>query len=204
MKMQATRPYRQKARAEAAEQTRHAIMVAAVDLWREQEWEKVTLGAIAERAGVTIQTVLRRFGSKDAIVDACIAERAAGVEEVRDRAEVGDAASALEALLTHYERDGDAMLRTLAIEDRSPAARRILEHGRSEHRAWCARVFAPHLPSPRAKSYQARLDAFLMATDIYVWKLLRRDLGRTPRQAQAAFAALLEALTSTRTKARPR
>jgi AcrR family transcriptional regulator len=204
MKSEPPRQYRQKARAAAAERTRRAIMRAAVTLWREKDWEQVTLGAIAERAGVTVQTVLRRFGSKDGVVDACLAERASGVEEVRDRAQVGDPRSAIAALLAHYERDGDAVLRTLDIEARSPAARRIVEHGRAEHRAWCARVFAPHLPSPRAGSYRARLDAFVAASDIYVWKLLRRDLGRTRKQTSDAFAALLGGLTATRTRGRRR
>jgi AcrR family transcriptional regulator len=198
LKSERTRQYRQTARAEAAERTRQAIMGAAVTLWREQDWEQVTLGAIAERAGVTVQTVLRRFGSKDGVVDACLAERASGVEEVRDRAQAGDPQSAIDALLAHYERDGDAVLRTLDLEARSPAARRIVDRGRAEHRAWCARVFAPYLPAPRAGSYRARLDAFVAATDIYVWKLVRRDLGRTRQQTRDAFAALLGGLTATR------
>jgi AcrR family transcriptional regulator len=204
MKSGSRRQYRQTARAEAAERTRRAIMGAAVSLWREQDWEHVTLRVIAERAEVTVQTVLRRFGSKDGIVEACLAERVSGVEEVRDRAQPGDVRSAVEALLAHYERDGDAVLRTLAVEARSPAARRIVDHGRAEHRAWCARVFAPHLPSPRAGSHRARLDAFVAATDIYLWKLLRRDLGRTRQQTRDAFAALLGGLTATRTRERKR
>jgi AcrR family transcriptional regulator len=204
MKSGAPRQYRQRARAEAAARTRQAILGAAVTLWRELDWEQVTLGAIAERAGVTVQTVLRRFGSKDGVVDACLAERASGVEEIRDRARAGDLQGALEALLAHYERDGDAVLRTLDLEARSPTARRIVEHGRAEHRAWCARVFAPYLPSPRAGSYRARLDAFVAATDIYAWKLVRRDLGRTRQQTRDALAALLEGLAATRTRGRNR
>lgn len=204
MKSRLPRPYRQRARARGSEETRQAILRAAVDLWREQDWEQITLAAIAERAGVTVQTVLRKFGSKDGIVDAGIAERSSGVEELRDRAQVGDVRSAVEALLSHYERDGDAVLRTLSIENRSPAARRMVAHGRAEHRAWCARVFAPHLPSPRAKSHRARLDAFVAATDIYLWKLLRRDLGRTRAQTREAFETLVAAMTATSDKGRRR
>ena len=195
--MKSTRPYRQKLRAESAEQTRRAIMQAAVALWREGDWDAVTLARIAERAGVTTQTVLRRFGSKDGVVDACLAERASGVEAVRDRARVGDVRSAVEALMAHYSRDGDAVLRTLAMADRSRAAARIVAHGRAEHRRWCARVFAPFLPSPRAQSYRARLDAFVAATDIYLWKLLRRDLGRTQTQTRDALVHLIRGMSTT-------
>lgn len=193
-----TRPYRQTTRAQAAKKTRQAILSAAVALWREQDWEQVTLAAVAERAGVTVQTVLRRFGSKDGLVDACLKERASGVEALRDRASVGDLKGALDVLLEHYERDGDAVLRALSVETRVPSVARIVEHGRKEHRAWCARVFAPFLPSTRAKAHRGRLDAFVAATDIYLWKLLRRDLGRTERQTRETLAALLEGLTATR------
>jgi AcrR family transcriptional regulator len=192
----ARRPYRQAARAESAAQTRRDIMAAAVLLWRRREWEQVTLAEIAEEAGVTPQTVLRRFGSKDGVVDAVLAEKASGVEAERDLAPVGDLDAALDVLLAHYETDGDLALRTLALEERSPTARRIAEHGRTYHRAWCARVFAPLLPTSRASQYERRLDAYVAATDLYLWKLLRRDLARTLPQTRAVFEALLRGLAS--------
>jgi AcrR family transcriptional regulator len=196
MKNGASRPYRQTARADAAEETRRNILAAAVALWRTRDLEQLTLADIAEQAGCTTQTVLRRFGSKDGVLDACLAEGASGIEALRDRAPAGDQQAALDVLLAHYEADGDDALRTLAIEDRSAMARRIAEHGRKHHRSWCARVFAPFLPAPTSKRYAVRLDAFVAATDLYLWKLLRRDLGRTAAQTREAFATILAALAS--------
>lgn len=196
MKSESTRAYRQNVRARAAEQTRRNVMEAAVALWRKRDWEQVTLSDIAKEAGVTSQTVLRRFGSKDGVVDACLEERASGIEARRDRAPVGDPEGALDVLLDHYERDGDDVLRTLGLEERSAVARRIVQHGRDHHRAWCARVFAPYLPTPRARSYAARLDAFVAATDLSLWKLLRRDLGRTPAQTRQVLTDLVRGLVA--------
>ena len=198
MKMAVRRPYRQTARAHAAARTRQNVLAAAVALWRAKDWDQVTLAELAGEAGVTAQTVLRLFGSKDGVVDACIEQKVSGIEALRERAPIGDPAGALDVLLTHYEADGDATLRTLALEDRSPAARRIAEHGRVQHRAWCARVFAPFLPAARTKAHATRLDAFVAATDLYLWKLFRRDLGRTPAETRQVFEALLEGLTSAR------
>ena len=195
MKTTAPRPYRQTARADASARTRASILAAAVALWREREWDDVTLADIAARAGVTVQTVLRRFSNKDGVIDACIAERASGVEALRDRATPGDLPSILDALLAHYERDGDAVLRMLQLEARSPAVQHITGHGRKVHRAWCERVFAPFLPRSSARSYPARVDAFVAATDIYLWKLLRRDLGRGPEATREALGVLLAALS---------
>lgn len=197
MKTDRPRRYRQTARAEAAAETGRAILEAAVALWRERALDAITLADIADRAGVSVQTVLRRFGSKDGVIDAAVEAGASGIPEQRDAAPVGDPAAALDVLLAHYEADGAAVLRTLALEDRLPAARRIADSGRAHHRAWCARVFGPYLPDPAAPGHTARLDAFVAATDLFVWKLLRHDLGRSAAATRAAVGELVGALTST-------
>lgn len=190
-----TRRYRQTARAAAARQTGRRVLEAALALWRERPFDDVTLQAIAARAGVSVQTVIRRFGSKEGVIEACIEADIGGFQAERDRAAAGDVEGALDALLAHYERDGDVVFRTLALEERVPAAAALVANGRRVHRAWCARVFAPALPPPQTPEYEARLDAFVAATDLYLWRLLRRDLGRSPEATRAAMLALLRGLT---------
>ncbi|MBA4157392.1 MAG: TetR family transcriptional regulator [Gemmatimonadetes bacterium] len=193
----ATRSYRMRARADAATQTARDILGAASALWREKALDELTLQEIAERAGVSVQTVIRRFGSKEGVIEACIVEAdAAGIEAERDAAPIGNIERVVKVLFGHYERDGDAVLRTLAQEDKLAAAKAIVTRGRQAHRLWCARVFAPYLPSRDADGYSDRLDAFVAATDIYLWKLLRRDLGRSPEQAQRVIGILLSGLVS--------
>lgn len=189
-----TRQYHMTARAAAAEQTERNILAAAVALWRERSVDDITLQLIAERAGVTVQTVIRRFGSKEGVIEACIERDAAGIETARETAAPGDAGAALDALLAHYEQDGDAVLRNLAVEERFPTARTIAEAGRSVHRAACARVFAPYLPGPGDADYGSRLDAFVAATDIFIWKLLRRDLGRSVDETGRVMRRLIDGL----------
>jgi AcrR family transcriptional regulator len=183
-------------RARAAARTAQRILAAAVELWRERPIDEITLQAIADRAGVSVQTVLRRFGSKEGVFGACIEGDAAGIRAERDLAPAGDAERTLEILLRHYERDGDAVLRTLALEERVGAAKVAAEAGRVAHRAWCARVFAPYLPPPAAADYPRRLDAFVAATDLYLWKLLRRELGRSAAETEQALVVLLRGLVA--------
>jgi AcrR family transcriptional regulator len=190
------RPYRMGARAEAAARTGERILAAAVDLWRERSLDEITLQAIAERAGVSVQTVIRRYGSRDGVVAACVEDDAADVRMERGRAPVGDVGRALAILMRHYERDGDAVLRTLALEGRVPAADAVAAAGRASHRDWCARVFAPFLPEPGEGGFEARLDAFVAVTDVYLWKLLRRDLGRSAEATERTVSALLAALAT--------
>lgn len=184
------------ARAEAAARTAHDILTAAAQLWRERPMDEITLAAIATRAGVSVRTVIRRFGSREGVIAACIQADAAGIIAERDQAVAGDVDGALAVLLAHYERDGDAVLRTLPLEEKVPEAKAIVQAGRAGHRAWCARVFAPHLPPPGDDAYGARLDAFVAATDLYVWKLLRRDLGRPADDAARVIRALVDGVAS--------
>jgi AcrR family transcriptional regulator len=167
---------------------------AAVALWREKDIDEVTLAEIAQRAGVSVQTLMRRFGSKQGLLDACLESGDTEIHALRNRAEPGDIAGAVAILFEHYERDGDAVLRTLQVESRSQAAARIVASGRAHHRDWCARVFAPQLPRASGAAREARIDAFVAATDVYVWKLLRRDLKRSRSRAEKAMRALVEGL----------
>jgi AcrR family transcriptional regulator len=190
----ATRSYRMSARADAAAETGRKIIAAVTELWREKSLEDITLQEVADRAGVTVQTVIRRFGSKEGLIEAAIASGETGVRDDQDEVPAGDIEQALDYVLAHYERDGAAVLRTLALEDKLPAAQRLAEYGRLVHREWCARVFAPYLPAVDGATYPVQLDAFVAATDLYLWKLIRRDLGRTVEQTRQAMATLLYAL----------
>lgn len=182
------------ARAEAAARTGRDILAATVALWREQALDEITLQAIADRAGVSVQTVIRHYGSKEGVVEACIEGDVAGVRMDRDRAASGDIDGALEILLAHYERDGEAILRTIALEEKLEAARSVSEMGRKQHRAWCARVFGPFLPPSDSEAHDRRLDAFVAVTDLYLWKLLRRDVGRSTDETKRTLRALIEGL----------
>src|SRR3954464_4822688 len=69
------RPYRQGARALAAQRTRESILDAAAYCFSIDPYDAVSLEEIANGASVTVQSVLRIFGSKEALFEAA-AERA--------------------------------------------------------------------------------------------------------------------------------
>lgn len=184
------------ARAEAAARTARGILAAAAELWRERPLDEVTLAEIAARAGVSVRTVIRRFGSREGVIAACIEADAAGIQAERAQVAAGDVEEAIRILLAHYERDGHAVLRTLALEETVTEAKVIAQAGRAEHRGWCARVFAPHLPSAGDDAHAVRLDALVAATDLYTWKLLRRDLGRSVEETAQVIRALVDGLVS--------
>lgn len=182
-----------RARAEAAEATRLHIIEAAIALFMERDLRGMTLEAVAERAGVTLQTVLRRFGSKAGLVAAATEHKAAQVQRMRTPERAGDVRAALRALVSTYEELGDLNWRMLCHEAQDPALHTLLERARAVHSAWLEQVFAAHLPA-RGAERKRRLALLFAATDFYVWKLSRRDLDRSREETERSMRELVEAL----------
>lgn len=189
------RPYRMRARAEAAEGTRRRILHAAITLYAERWLDQFSLEEVAARAGVTVQTVLRRFGSKEGLIAAAGEDLRRQVERQRGAAPVGDVAGAVRNLVDHYEEVGDIVLRALAQEGMYASIRALTERGRTLHREWVDRTFGPFIDAVPAQD-RGRFRAQLVAlTDVYVWKLLRRDLDLDREQAERAVWEMIDALT---------
>lgn len=62
------RPYRSELRREQAERTREQVLAAAAELFVERGYDATSIAAIAERAGVSPETVYGRFGTKRALI----------------------------------------------------------------------------------------------------------------------------------------
>jgi AcrR family transcriptional regulator len=188
------RPYRMVTRAESVAATGERILDAAVELFWELSGEPISLDEVARRAGVSVQTVIRRFGGRDGLMAAAAGREAGRVSRQRARAPVGDAAGAVRVLVDHYEEMGDRVLRLLAEEERNPGVRDVLERGRGLHRQWCARVFAPALEGRTGVERDRRLAQLVAVCDVYSWKLLRRHAGLSRRQTELALVELLTPL----------
>jgi AcrR family transcriptional regulator len=183
-----------RARAEATAETGQRILEAVIELHRERFWDQVSLEDIAERAGVTVQTVIRRFGNKERLIEAAAEEGTRQVVRQRDQAPVGDVEGAVENLVDHYEEWADSALRLLAQEERVAAFRSITDAARAFHYEWVERTFAPQL-AKRTGTARRRLLAELVAIcDVYFWKLLRRDLGLSREQTELAIRETILAL----------
>jgi AcrR family transcriptional regulator len=190
--MKTTRRYTMTARAEAVERTRLRVLEAALALAETRPVSAITLDAVAESAGVSVQTLLRRFGSRAGLVDAVRQYAVAVVAEER-RTPVGDIDAAIRTVLDHYERRGDAVLLMLAEEQEDAVTRGMTHRGRELHRSWVADTFAPFLPG-HERSREELLDLLCVATDVYTWKQLRRDRGLDLATTYQRVDALVHAL----------
>jgi AcrR family transcriptional regulator len=188
------RQYRMRARAEAAAETGRRILEAVIELHMERYYDQVSLEDVAERAGVTVQTVIRRFGSKERLIVAATEAANRQVVRQRDQAPVGDIEGAVKNLVDHYEEWGDGVLRLLAQEERVVAFRAVTDAGRALHYEWVERVFAPLLAKRAGKARRRLLAELIAICDVYFWKLLRRDLGLSRAQTELAIRETILAL----------
>jgi AcrR family transcriptional regulator len=186
------REYHQDARAAAVKANERAVLGAAVGRLRSaKRLAAVTLEDIAADAGVTVRTILRQYGSKDGIMEAAFLEVGRQIEASRPETEPGDVEGALKALLTQYEAEGDLNARVVAEEHEIPILHRLLEFARKSHRKWLTDVFGPllgHLPQEKR---QQRITALYAATEVQLWKVLRRDLHQSAEQTAEIFHQLV-------------
>jgi AcrR family transcriptional regulator len=190
------RPYRMTVRAEQAAGTRAKILDAAQALFVERWLDAISLRDVAARADVALQTVVRHFGTREALMDALIAELQERAERQRFAAPVGDVPGAVAAIVELMEEAGPRVLRNLAQEDRVAGLKAAVDRGRATHYRWVETVFGPLLPT--SLSIRSRRLAQLVAiTDVYTWKLLRLDQGLSRADTELALVEMIERLLKT-------
>ena len=188
-----TRSYTLKARAASAKETSQQILRASAALLWEKLTPEIRLADVAERAGVSVQTILRHFGTREKLLaDAENTLR----EEIRAerQAPAGDIPAAVRTIFEHYEARGDGVLRMLAQEHWNEQIRVINDTGRHMHRQWVETVFGPQLDAHEENERTALVDLLVVATDIYTWKLLRRDRALARALAEARVRQLIAAI----------
>lgn len=179
------------ARAEAQEATARRILTAAREAFLQHPYEEVTLAHVAKRAGVSHQTLLNHFGSKERLFTAFGEELGEEIDRIRERAVPGEPSSVVDVLLTQYEQFGDANARWDLLEEQLPLFAEAIQDARRYHLGWLEQMFAAWLDVPRPEREQ-RLALLHVATDVKTWKLLRRHLGHSRRTTGELMLRLIE------------
>src|SRR4051812_25274399 len=191
------RRYRMVARAETGAATRQRIAAAAWRHFSERPYDDVRVADVAADAKVSVPTVHAHMGSKEELFVASWVWRMTPEGARRDSARVGDVRGAIRVLYDSYEADGDAVLLMLVHEHRIPAVHAMADRGRAWHRDWVARTFAPLLEGLAGAKRERRLVALVVATDLLVWKLLRREMKLDRKVAERIVADMVTATKGT-------
>jgi AcrR family transcriptional regulator len=181
-------------RTAAVELTRERIVQAACEAFVRGWYDDVTLREIAADADVALQTVINHFGSKEGLFGVAAERISDKIATLRWAVAAGDLEAAATTLVDDYEETGDFTLRLLAIEDRVPVVRPGIARGRRSHEEWVEYVFAAVLTGLRGTARKRRVAQLVVATDVFTWKLLRRDREFSRRQTVVAIRELVEAL----------
>ena len=186
------RQYVQAVRAEQTEANTQRIIAAAIAVlhWA-RRMEDITLEHIGRKSGVTVRTLLRRFGSRDGLLEAAFQVLSDKIERDRPATPPGDVEAAISSLVQQYEENGDLNIKGLEQEDELPLLHKMMEYGRSKHRAWISDTFAPQLAKLKEAVREQRITELYGATDVYLWKVFRRDMGLSVGETAEAFRHLV-------------
>jgi len=153
----------------------------------------ITLAAVAQAADVSYQTVFNHFDSKEGVAAAAADLLARQTGEARAKARPGDVNGAIGVLVGEYERIGDANARWAISAERLGSLAPRLDEARAGHQSWLEHVFASSLPKAAAARRRA-IHALHVATDVYAWKLLRRDLRLSRADTETIMVYLVNSV----------
>lgn len=189
---QPARAYQMTSRARGVERTRERILAVARERLVARPYDEMTLAEIAGAAGVTTQTLLNHFSSKEGLALAVVDVLGREIAALRGPVAPGDVAGFVRGLMRQYEALGDANVRLAAVAERIPPLAEGVELARAHHTAWLEEAFGGQLPAaPRER--RPVLAALYAVTDVGTWKLLRRDLGHSRAETTAVLISLVRA-----------
>ncbi|MDM4763004.1 TetR family transcriptional regulator [Galbitalea sp. SE-J8] len=187
-------------RADAAARTADRIADAMLQRFAQLPYDRIRLEDIATDAEVTVQTVIRRFGSKPELLVAVVTRELGRIVAARESAAAANAtpAEVVAALSEHYERYGALILRTYAVAGQVEGLPEIVARGRAYHVDWCRRAFEEHLEHDTdAARAERRLAQVVAVCDARTWYILRIDCGLGPEPTATSIAELLSPLLRT-------
>jgi AcrR family transcriptional regulator len=188
------RTYNQVKRAREQQRTRGALLDVADREFLAGRWEQASLEAMAARAGVTKQTLLRHFGAKEGLLEQAMLRSYERVRAERFAAPCAHVAGAVENLLEHYERWGAHALRIGATNGAIPAIAELGQRARQLHYEWVEHAFGSWLRRYRGKGLARRRAALIALCDVHTWWLLSHDLAFPREEVGATLIAAITPL----------
>jgi hypothetical protein len=138
-----------------------------------------------------MQTVIRRVGTKDGLVQAVGGWIAPQVQAALGEPTSADPAVVAAAFRRHYSQWGAVLERTQNQQDSSPALRSSAESGRRAHRQWIEMAFADFLASVPGPARRQAHSELVAVTGVELWLVLTKHEGLSPDQAENTVTTLI-------------
>ena len=199
MKSNTPRAYRMTARADAAERTGERIIDAMLRRYAAVPYDRLRLEDVATDADVTVQTVIRRFGSKSGLLVATIEREFDRLAGDRTAALGEGPQDTLHSLVRYYEDHGALILKMYAEAHQAPGVPELAARARAYHVTWCREAFADTLGKAIDEvTRERRLAQVVAICDATTWRILRFDGHLSPEQTEEALRELLLPLLPSR------
>lgn len=198
-----SRAYNQVARAATSRETEEQITAAFLRLLKTRWFDEITLDHIADEAGTTRQTIIRRYGGKSGVLAAFVENIDKIIRTHRWKVPVGDIDAAVSILVDQYEDLGPWLIRTLSLEGRFSELRPGIDRGRKGHRQWIAYAFAPWLDKIEGADREKLILELIVVTDVWTWQLLRNDQKQEPRKVKELIKNMVECLVFSTNNRKP-
>lgn len=190
-----TRVYTMTARAAAAEKTATHVIDAMLDRFGRLPYDQIRLDDVAADAGVTVQTVIRRFGSKAELMRSTFERELQRIAAAREAGDSTQVEAILTDLVSHYETHGSLILKSYAEGGMVDGLAPLIAAGRDYHLSWCRRTFEPHIdPDLDASAHERRLAQVTAICDATTWRILRMDAGLDADQTSLALREMVTPL----------
>jgi AcrR family transcriptional regulator len=196
------RTYEQKARAEAAAETRRRIVDGVYECLREEPSTPPSVGEIARRAGVARSTVYLVFGNRAGLFDAFAQElwQRSGLPSLREAVNVPDARAGvrggIRAGVDIFAADRDVFNALFAMTKLDPdavggAVQRI-EQTRAEGMAWASRRLARQKQLKPGVSAKRAAHVLWLVASFDAFDLLYTGRGLPARETGRILADTFE------------
>lgn len=175
------RKYVQGRRAQEAEARTARILDTCIDLFLEKPLIEISLAEIAERAGVGLQTLIRRFETKEKLVTAVLLEVAQRIGKSRAGLieNPNDPQSVVDVVCAQYEQWHPYTIAHQRQEATMPILAQFNEIARGNHSAWIKLAFEEPLsalPADESRRVHARLVA-TTSFETWFWLNQRHELS---------------------------
>ncbi|MGZ5404628.1 MAG: TetR/AcrR family transcriptional regulator [Nocardioides sp.] len=192
MKSKPPRTYRMTARARATEQTGERIIDAMLRRYADVPYDRIRLEDVAAEAEVSVQTVIRRFGTKHGLLAATVEREFTHLASDRAAAMGESPEGTLHSLVRYYENHGALILKLYAEARQAPGVPELAARGRTYHVSWCREAFSETLGHGQDQPTRDRRLAQIVAIcDATTWRILRFDGHLSPEQTEQALLELL-------------
>ncbi len=178
------------ARAESIKETGDRILDATLVLFAQRPVDRIRLDEIADTSGVTVPTIVRRYGGKSGVLVALVERELARIAARRTAHADDPLDDVIRDLVEHYERYGLLILKVYSESPLIEGLAEVSARAREHHVAWCRVTFSRRITGDPAV-HARRLAATIAVCDATTWRILRQDGGLDPSQTRASLKELL-------------